>query len=125
MHETILLPINLYIGCSSAKDKYPLTYTPFSKTVVHINFRSSPVDSLSINTIAFTNIPRDVCESNNFTVIKAGNYYLSMEIDRPVKSFMNLGDKQYNVFVFPQDTTHVNVNFTSSGLELNFYGRQK
>jgi len=113
------------IGCTAEKDKYALTYTPFSKSVVHVNFRSDPVDSLSISAIAFTNIPKDMSESNALTISKAGDYYLNLDIDRPVKSFLNLGEKQYNVFIIPTDTTHINVNFAHDEVVLNFSGKTK
>jgi thiol-disulfide isomerase/thioredoxin len=113
------------IGCTPEKDKDPLTYTPFSKSVVHVSFSQDPTDTLNISAIITTNIPKDGYLSNEVAANKAGNYYLDLEIDRPTKISLNLGDEQHNVFLFPNDTTHITVNTTKDEIGLSFYGRAK
>lgn len=113
------------IGCTPEKDKDALTYTPFSKSVVHLNFPHDRADTLYISAIVITNIPKDGNKSNEVAANKAGDYYLDLEIDRPTKTFLNLGDKQYNVFLFLNDTTHIKVNTTQDEIGLSFYGKSK
>ncbi len=113
------------IGCTPEKDKDLLTYTPFSKSVVHVSFSHDRVDTLNISADVNTNIPKDDYRSNKVAANKAGDYYLDLEIDRPTKILLNLGDDQYNVFLFPNDTTHIKVNATQDEIGLSFYGRAK
>lgn len=102
-----------------------MTYTPFSQSVIHVSLNQDIADSLSISARVQTNIPVGGNESNTVTMSKTGDYYLNLEIDRPAKSFLSLGDSQYNVFVFPQDTTHLKVHISQNRIELNFYGKAK
>src|SRR5688572_32613685 len=115
----------LITACTAKEDKDTITYLPFSKNVIHINLASNLSDSLSISALAFTNIPHGMSESNSLTVNSAGDYYLNMEIDRRVKSVLTVGDQQFNVLLFPQDTTHLKIVFTTGKINLDFYGKAK
>ncbi|HYI78798.1 MAG TPA: TlpA disulfide reductase family protein [Chryseolinea sp.] len=115
----------LITACTAKEDKDTITYLPFSKNVIHINLANNFSDSLSISALAFTNIPHGVSESNSLTVNSAGDYYLNMEIDRPVKSVLTVDDQQFNVLLFPQDTAHVKIDFTKGKINLVFYGKAK
>ncbi len=115
----------LIIGCIAEKEKQVFQYTPFSQSVVHLIFANNPADTLSIEASAVTNIPLGYNESKTLSVDKAGEYYVDIEIDRPAKSFLKIGDNQYNIFVFPEDTTHINIATVEGGFELSFSGRGK
>ncbi|HZB13045.1 MAG TPA: TlpA disulfide reductase family protein [Chryseolinea sp.] len=117
--------IILFTACTSKEDKGAITYRPFSKSAIHIIFTSDLSDSLSISALAFTNIPYGVSESNSLTISKAGDFYLNIRIDRPVKSMLTVGDQRFDVLLFPQDTTHIKIDFTTDKAELAFYGKTK
>ena len=121
----ILYTLILAVACTSERDQYTLTYTPFSKSVIHLSLKDDLTDSLAVSANVETNIPKGRSESNAVTVKMAGDYYLNIETDRPAKSFLNLGGKKYNILLFPKDTTHVIIRVLKNGVELDFYGKAK
>lgn len=115
----------LFCGCATEKARYTPTYAPFSRSVIHVKFNDDPVDSLSVSAVVATIIPQDGSISNTVIAGNSGDYYLYIETDRPAKSLLMLGNVHYNVFLFPNDTTHINVNITPPEFELSFLGIQK
>ena len=112
-------------GCTTKEVRYIPAYAPFSHSVIHVKLHNDQADSLSISAGVYTNIPKGGNESNTVTAGKSGDYYLNIETDRPAKSFLNLGNVQYNVFLFPNDTTHISVNIVQGEIVPGFYGKAK
>ena len=112
------------VGCDThdLKNDWPLEYSLFSEGVLHLEFRYDPSDTLNVSAFAQTNIPRDGSESNGATVNKADDYYLNIEIDRPTQCFLNLAKEQFNIFVFPHDTTHIILSDLNGVAEIGFSG---
>jgi hypothetical protein len=119
------LIILIIAGCVPAKEKVTFEYAPFSQSVIHISFPGSIADTTSIDAQVFTNIPPGVNETRKEIVTTSGDYYLNIEIDRPTKSFLNIGGEQYNIFLFPQDTSHITVETEASVVNLVFHGKSR
>ena len=120
-----LLLLMILTSCESQHDKDSITFVPFSSSVIHLIVDGIPLDSLTINSFAWTVIPASTSESNSLLVTRTGDYYLNLEIDRPVKAFLNVGENQHNIFVTPHDTTHIRMDFTSDQPEFYFYGKTR
>jgi thiol-disulfide isomerase/thioredoxin len=115
----------LIVGCIPAKEKHEYNYTPFSSSVIHLSFPKDLSDTILVDATSFTNIPAGRNETRKQSVVRSGEYYLDIEVDRPAKSFLNLGNKQYNIFIFPGDTTHITITPNDDEFDLTFQGRAK
>ena len=113
------------IGCDihDFENDLPLEYSLFSNSVLHLDFRYDPSDTISASAFAQTNIPKDGSESNVITINKAGDYYLNIEIDRPTRCFLNLNREQFNIVVLPHDTTRITFSNLNGVPEINFTGK--
>lgn len=124
-----ILPVYLLflilISCSSAKEKKKWNYMPFSHTVIQLNFMNDPGVKYFVNAEGVTNIPSHGYETKALEIDKKGTHFLSMEIDRPSKVKTNLGEQAYYVFVFPEDTSVIDIEFTENGYEIAFSGLAK
>jgi len=120
----ICVSLVFVVGCDTHyfRDDLPLEYLPFSNSVVHLDFKYDPSDTLNVIAFAETNIPRDASESNVATIDKPGNYYLNIEIDRPTKCFLSLAKEQYNIFLLPSDTTHIIFGDQNAAVKISFGG---
>lgn len=123
--KKLLFLLIVLASCKSQHDNNSLTYDPFSSSVIHLIIDGSPPDPLRINCLAWTVIPANTSESNSLLVARSGDYYLNLEIDRPVKAFLNVGENQHNIFVMPHDTTHIRLDFTNDQPDLSFQGKTK
>lgn len=110
-------------GCISEGEKHKYDYTPFAISVIHLSFAKDLPDTISIHGSNFTNIPPGGNQTRKLSVIHAGDYHLDIEVDRPAKSFLNIGDEKLNIFLFPRDTTHITVTPEDGRLEFSFKGR--
>lgn len=113
----------LIVGCIPAKEKHEFDYTPFATSVIHLSFPKDLPDTISIDGTIFTNIPPGGNDTRKLSLISSGEYYVDIEIDRPAKSVFNIGRQQFNIFIFPEDTTHITINPKESGFELSFDGK--
>jgi thiol-disulfide isomerase/thioredoxin len=123
--KSVVYPLILLIACTAEKDQAKLTYTPFSQSVVHLNLNDDLIDSTSVSATVQTNIPKGGNDSNVVTAKKEGDYYLNIETDRPAKSFLYVGNQQYNIVLIPKDTTHLTVRILQEGIHLDFHGKTK
>ena len=113
-----LLIFLLCLSCSSETGN--LYHIPLVNSTIHLSLKNDLVDTLSINALIYTNIPKGAEVSGNLSIINAGDYFLQVAIDRPAKSFLYIGDNQYNVFLSPFDTTQVLINEVDQKLELSY-----
>jgi len=119
MKQLIFFPI-IVTACASdtTVDEF---YEPFSPSTIQVIYKFDPIDSTTLNAFAYTNIPHDQTVSRNVAASSQGSFFLDLEIDRPTKSIVNLGPTQYNIFIFPHDTTKVVIN-SASEFDLSFEG---
>lgn len=115
----------LTVGCISEKEKHEFDYTPFATSVIHLSFPKDLADTISIDGSNFTNIPPGGNQTRKLSVLRSGEYYLDLEVDRPAKSFLNIGREQFNIFIFPADTTHITIMPVDGEFELSFQGKAK
>ena len=119
-----LLILILLLGCNQDKNVDRIKYTPFSNSVIKINYLTNTSDTLYVEARANTNIPRDGSESSNLLLIDRGTYFLNIEIDRPVSGQVVIGDNFYNVLIEPNDTTEIEIK-KENGMRLSFTGKNK
>jgi hypothetical protein len=115
----------ILISCSYKREKEKWNYMPFSPAAIEFNFINDPGATYFVNAEGATNIPSKGFETKTLEIVKQGKYFLDMEIDRPLKVRTNLGEQAYYVFVFPEDTTIINIEFTENGYEIAFSGLAK
>ncbi len=113
------------VGCISEKEKAEFEYTPFSQSVIHFSVPNNVRDTISIEGTIFTNIPPGGNNTRKLSVIRPGEYFLVVESDRPAKSALNIGKEQYNVFVIPNDTSHITISSDDDEWKLSFEGKSK
>ncbi len=113
----------LSLGCSS--DTVDLYHTPLAKSIIHLSLKNDLTDTLSTGVFLYTNIPNGTEASEKLSLISAGDYYLHIAIDRPAKSFLNLGNNEYILLLSPFDTTQVKINEIEQKLEISFIGNLK
>ena len=113
----------LFAECDPEGPKWK--YAPFSKAVIQFNIINDPPVPYYVNTASHTLIPRDYYESDPTKIEQPGKYNHSFEIDRPSIVRTNFGEQKFNVFVFPGDTTYMNIEFIEGGYEITFTGDAK
>ncbi len=118
-----LLLLIFTVGCIPEKEKHEFEYTPFATSVIHLSFPKDLSDTISIDGSNFTNIPPGGNQTRKLSVLHSGEYYLNLEVDRPAKSFFNIGREHFNIFIFPGDTTHITATPGDGRLELTFQGK--
>lgn len=111
------------VGCISEKEKHEFDYTPFATSVIHLSFPNDIRDTVSIEGRFTTNIPRGLNETRKLSVARSGEYYVDIEVDRPAKGELYIAGEQFNIFIFPTDTTHITITPNEGRLELSFRGR--
>ena len=113
------------VGCVPEKEKPEYDYTPFATSVIHLTFPEDLLDTISINGNNLTNIPLGGNLTRKLSVTGSGEYYLDIEVDRPAKSFLNIKDEQFNIFLFPGDTTNITIRPHNHQFKISFDGRGK
>jgi thiol-disulfide isomerase/thioredoxin len=124
MKKIHLLILLLLLGCDQGKNADRIRYSPFSNSVIKINYLTNTSDTLYVVARASTNIPRDGSESNDLVLIEAGTYFLNIEIDRPVSSQLAINNDRYNTLIEPNDTTQIELK-KGDDLKLTFTGKNK
>lgn len=115
----------ILISCSYEKENSDLQYNSLSSSTIHVSLINNLPDTINIHAWVNTNIPRDANGSKKISIAQRGDYYLNIELDRPARSFFKVGNQSYNVFTFPNDTTHININNTGDNIEISFFGKGK
>jgi thiol-disulfide isomerase/thioredoxin len=121
LYFLLLLPF--ITCCNTDIDESRLNFKPYSPSAIHLIVKGSLNDTIEVKASAFTIIPTGQSRSESVRIFNEGNYYLSMNIDRPTKSLLRVGASQYTVMIFPDDTSHVELNQTQSAIDINFLGR--
>ena len=109
------------ISCNSIREKNKWKYMPFSNTVVQINLVNDPIASyyVSLSDDMYDDHP------NILELKQRGEYFLPMEIDMPGKVPFYFGEQTYNIFLFPEDTSIINIEFMEDGYKMSFSGSTK
>ena len=106
------------------REKKKWKYLPFSNTVVQINLVNDP------NASYYVSVSNDMFElpfmdSNILELKQKGEYFLHMEIDMPGKAPVYFGEQTFNIFLFPYDTSIINIEFIEEGYKMSFSGSTK
>ena len=95
---------------------------PFSNTVVQINLVNDPIIPYYVSV---SNDMFDIMDSNILELKQKGEYFLPMEIDMPGKVPIYFGEQTFNIFLFPDDTSIINIEFIEEGYKMSFSGSTK
>jgi hypothetical protein len=121
MRNIFFLVLLVFIqSCQKKLDECELNFIPYSTSTIHLFAKESLNDTIEAKAYAFTIIPYGESRSESLRIANRGNYFLSMNIDRPTKSFLTVGDKEYCIIVFPNDTSHIDLNKAPSNIDVNF-----
>ena len=110
----------IFPACQSNRSKWK--YEPFSKAVIQLDVISDPPNTYYITADKERYTYYFFDYSNALKVDSAGVYYLDFEIDLPCEITTYIGEKDYRVFVFPNDTTVLRIDFNNNGYNLEFAG---
>ena len=110
-------------ACNSGNLEKNIEYQPFSKSVLAITFDAKPADTVYLEARAVNNVPKQGSGSDNIPVENQGTYFLTLVNDRPSAATLSLDDENYNVIIYPQDTTYLTVRSNKSSID--FQGRGK
>ncbi|MEQ6121358.1 TlpA disulfide reductase family protein [Reichenbachiella sp. MALMAid0571] len=119
------LLILVFFACESKTKEDVKLYTPFSTSVIEVDILNNPTDTIFMVAYANTLIPRNKVESNDIVTNVKGKYYLTIEIDRPLKGGFKLGKKAFDIIILPNDTTHIQVDFDDHTANIQFTGKYK
>ncbi|MCK5371125.1 MAG: hypothetical protein KAQ62_21340, partial [Cyclobacteriaceae bacterium] len=61
-------------------------------------------------------------KSQTLEIDKKGEYYISIGLDKPGKVLIYFGEQTYSFFLFPEDTTVVNIKYSDIGYDISFSG---
>ncbi|MEM6845947.1 MAG: TlpA disulfide reductase family protein [Bacteroidota bacterium] len=111
----------LFLSCNLAKAQEPISYQPFSTSVIEVTFSQKPTDTVYVRAWTINNIPRQRQRSEKISVVEAGHYDLSLVNDRSSYAFLAVGEEWYKVILIPNDTVRIDV--TDSGSGVSFHGR--
>lgn len=109
-------------SCNSDKEVNELKFEPFSTSTIHLILKKSLTDTIDVKAYAHTIIPYGTTQSELLRIKNEGNYYLTLKIDRPAKSHLEIGNDEYNVLFLPNDTSRIELNPKQSKIEINFSG---
>jgi len=118
--QLILIFLILICGCSHENAKWK--YQPLSESVIEVTFKNDPPYAYFLNAEGRTILPRSWFRTDPIKVQNAGKYYMNLTIDRPMKVNTNIAEEHYQIFVFPNDTTRVKLEFVEEGYQLEFVG---
>lgn len=125
MKNIFYLLLVLQINCAAEKEQDEFKYVPFSKSVIHLTVNHPLPDTIKVHADAITIIPRGRSISNMLPIKDTGNYHLLIDIDRPVKTNLYIENDEYNILLFPNDTTHIELSSNQTVLNFNYHGRGK
>ena len=125
MKNIFYLLLVLQINCAAEKEQDEFKYVPFSKSVIHLTANHPLPDTIKVHADAITIIPRGRSISNMLPIKDTGNYHLLIDIDRPVKTNLYIENDEYNILLFPNDTTHIELSSNQTVLNFNYHGRGK
>lgn len=112
-----------FTACNSGNLEKYTEYQPFSKSVLAVAFDAKPADTVYLEARAVNNVPVQGSGSDIVPVGNQGTYYLTLVNDRPSTATLSLDDENYNVIIYPQDTTYLTVRTNKSSID--FQGRGK
>ena len=122
MRAILLFILSLYItGCKIDIGEDKIKFELDSHSTIHLKV-NGVLDTVDVKAHAFTIVPYGNSRSESIQITDEGNYYLSMQIDRPTKGYLELGNDEFIVIILPNDTSHVRIDISKSGLELAFSG---
>ncbi len=125
MKNIFYLLLALLISCTPDKELSKFKYAPFSKSIIHLKVSHPLQDTIQVHADAITIIPRGQSRSNLLHVQDKGNYYLMIDIDRPAKANLNIENNVYNIMLFPNDTTHIELNSNQADENISYFGHCK
>jgi hypothetical protein len=126
MKPIYLLFTFILVSCSNFKNEEDHSeindYSPFSQATITIQIDNLVRDTIVLQALANTIIPRSGTRSEIVNANSNGRYFLSLEIDRPANANLKINGIDYNIVIAPKDTTFINYNLQSDD-QLSFKGK--
>jgi hypothetical protein len=117
----VLVFTSILGGCNSNINKWK--YQPFSRSVIRLEFVNDPPSTYFISLTEgslnrFSNLPY----LTSLKVDTAGTYFLDFGIDLPGTIATQIDEEEFQIFVFPEDTSTVRIIFMEDGYKMEFGG---
>jgi peroxiredoxin len=126
MKPIYLLFTFILVSCSNFKNEEDHSeindYSPFSQATITIQIDNLVRDTIVLQALANTIIPRSGTRSEIVNANSNGRYFLSLEIDRPANANLKINGIDYKYVIAPKDTTFINYNLQSDD-QLSFKGK--